>query len=233
MGAVRRFTADASHQMRTPLAVLRMHLELVRRHGAAGTEGHAALDDIERAARRLERLLSQLIALARAEEVPAEGVLPTMAMDLAEVTAAVVAEQVPRAIMRGMDVVFEKPDGFVLILGHPILVGEIVSNLLENAVRYNRADGTVIVRVVCDTAGARVEIEDEGPGIPLAERAMAFERFCRVPRNGGPEGSGLGLAIVRALADRLGAAVTLDDRISNEPGLLVKVVFRVAFVSKL
>src|SRR4051812_12656541 len=85
--------------------------------------------------------------------------------------------------------------------------GEIIANLLDNAVRYNREGGTVVVRVARDRDSARVEIEDEGPGIPPAERAKAFERFYRVARNGGPEGSGLGLAIVRALADRLGAAV--------------------------
>jgi len=235
MGAVRRFTADASHQMRTPLAVLRTHLELARRYGGAtGPEGRAALDDIEGAARRLEHLLAQLITLARADEGPAEDTLPMTAVDVAEVAASVVAEQVPRALARGVDVEFERLlDGAVPILGHPTLVGEIIGNLLDNAVRYNRVGGTVVVRVARDSAGAaRVEIEDEGPGIPPAERAKAFERFYRVARNGGPEGSGLGLAIVRALADRLGAAVMLGDRADGGPGLLARVVFRELPASK-
>jgi len=228
MGAVRHFTADASHQMRTPLAVLRMHLELARRYGTAAPEGRAALDDIEGAARRLERLLAQLIALARADEGAAEGVAADTTRDLAEVAAEVVAGQVPQALARGMEMQFERPDGAVPILGQPLLVGEIIANLLDNAIRYNRAGGIVLVRVARDGAGCRVEVEDEGPGIPPAERAKVFERFYRMARKDGPEGNGLGLAIVRALADRLGAAITLNDR-SGRPGLRVAVTFRASF----
>jgi two-component system sensor histidine kinase TctE len=82
----------------------------------------------------------------------------------------------------------------------------------------------VTVRVVDHPAGPIAEIEDEGPGIPEAERVKVFERFHRIPRAGSPEGSGLGLAIVQTLADRIGAAVTLNDRPSG-PGLLASVIF--------
>lgn len=232
MGTVRRFTADASHQMRTPLAVLRTHLELARRHTAAGTESRAALDDIEGATRRLERLLAQLIALARADEEPAEDILPMETMDLADVAATVVAGQVPLALMRGVEIHFERPDGAVPILGHPLLVGEIIGNLLDNAVYYNRVGGTVTVRIVCESTSTWAELEDDGPGIPPAERAKVFERFYRLAWKKGPEGSGLGLAIVRALADRLGAAVTLNDRAGGRPGLLARVLFRGVPASK-
>jgi two-component system sensor histidine kinase TctE len=222
LAAMRRFTADASHQLRTPLAVLRMHLELARRAGTDGAAGQAALDDIEGAARRLEHLLAQLIALARADD-GAGGFVPEAAFDLAELAAEVVAEQVPQAIARGGDVRFERPEGVVPILGQRLLVGEIIANLVDNAIRYNRAGGTVTVQV----SAGRIAIADEGPGIPEAERAKVFERFYRVARSGGPEGSGLGLAIVRTLADRLGAAITLHDR-PGGPGLRVEVAFRTA-----
>ena len=225
MGTVRRFTADASHQMRTPLAVLRTHLDLARRYGAtAGPEGREALDDIEGAAQRLEHLLSQLIALARADENAAT--LPVTGVDLGEVTALVLAEQVPRALACGVEVEFVRSDDPVTILGHQTLVGEIIGNLLDNAIRYNKAGGRILVRVLSGEAGARVEIEDDGPGIPEAERDKVFERFYRVARAGGPVGSGLGLAVVRALADRIGAAVTLEDSTRGGPGLLTRVAFR-------
>jgi two-component system, OmpR family, sensor histidine kinase TctE len=225
MTAMRRFTADASHQLRTPLAALRMHLELTRRHGAATPEGEAAVNEIDGAARRLEHLLVQLIALARADEEGGDGGIAETALDLSEVAAELVAEQVPQALARGVELQFERPDGAVPISGETLLVREIVANLLDNAIRYNRACGMVTVRVAHAAVGNRVEIEDEGPGIPPAERAKVFERFYRVPRKDGPEGSGLGLAIVRTLADRLGAAITLNDR-SEGPGLRVDVVFR-------
>ncbi len=76
----------------------------------------------------------------------------------------------PQALARGMDVELERPDGPVPLLGHPFIVGELIANVLDNAIGYNRAGGTVTVRVAREGNGARVEIEDEGPGIPMAER---------------------------------------------------------------
>jgi two-component system sensor histidine kinase TctE len=224
IGAVRRFTADASHQMRTPLTVLRTHLGILQRRGIDTPEGRAALDDIEAATKRLERLLAQLIALARADEGgSAED--ETEYVDLARVAAAVVAERVPQALAAGTDIQFEGPEVPVPIAANEVLTGEIVVNLLDNAIRYNRPGAPVVVRVAAADIGGRLEVEDEGPGIPASDRARVFERFYRIPRKGGPEGSGLGLAIVRALADRLGADVRLDDR-KGGTGLLAIVHFR-------
>jgi two-component system sensor histidine kinase TctE len=224
IGAVRRFTADASHQMRTPLTILRTHLGILQRRGIDTPEGRAALDDIEAATKRLERLLAQLIALARADEGgSAED--ETEYVDLARVAAAVVAERVPQALAAGTDIQFEGPEVPVPIAANEVLTGEIVVNLLDNAIRYNRPGAPVVVRVAAADIGGRLEVEDEGPGIPASDRARVFERFYRIPRKGGPEGSGLGLAIVRALADRLGADVRLDDR-KGGTGLLAIVHFR-------
>jgi two-component system sensor histidine kinase TctE len=224
IGTVRRFTADASHQMRTPLTILRTHLEILQRRGIDTPEGRAALDDIEAATNRLERLLAQLIALARADEGGSAGD-ETECVDLARVAAAVVAERVPQALAAGIDIQFEGPEKPVPIAGNGMLAGEIVANLLDNAIRYNRPGGTVVVRVLVAETGGRLEVEDEGPGIPASEKARVFERFYRIPRKGGPEGSGLGLAIIRALADRLGADVRLHDR-KDGTGLLAVVHFR-------
>ena len=225
-GLVRRFTADASHQMRTPLAILRTHLDLVRRHGSDTPEGRAALADIDGAIHRLERLLAQLLALARADEDIELGTSSETA-DLAQVAAEVLSERVPQALEKDIDIQFERPDYAVPINGSAVLVSEIAANLIDNAIRYNDRGGTLAVRVLADRHHARIEIEDSGPGIPAAERARVFERFYRIPRKGGPEGSGLGLAIVRALADRLGADIRLSDR-AQGPGLIATVEFRKA-----
>jgi two-component system sensor histidine kinase TctE len=228
IGTVRRFTADASHQMRTPLTILRTHLEILQRRGIDTPEGRAALDDIEATTNRLERLLTQLIALARADEGGSTGD-ETECVDLARVAAAVVAERVPRALAAGTDIQFEAPEQPVPIAANEVLTGEIVANLLDNAIRYNRPGGAVIVRVAGAEVGARLEVEDEGPGIPASDRARVFERFYRIPRKAGPESSGLGLPIVRALADRLGSDVRLHDR-HGRTGLLAVVHFRGAVV---
>jgi two-component system sensor histidine kinase TctE len=222
IGAIQRFTADASHQLRTPLAIVHTHLDLVRRHGSDTPAGRSALDDIEAATLRLERLLTQLLALARADdETVAE---PAQILDLRRIAAEIVAERVPQALAAGIEVQFDGAGDVVAIRGDPLLVGELIANLLDNAIRYNHRGGTVTVRVTAERGCRRLEVEDDGPGIPAVDRMRVFERFYRVARKDGPEGSGLGLSIVRALADRLGARIALCDSEQGR-GLLVVVDF--------
>jgi two-component system sensor histidine kinase TctE len=205
---VRRFTADASHQMRTPLAILRTHLDLVRRLGSETPAGQSALDEVDGAINRLERLLRQLVTLARADE---QNIAQPVAenVDLNEIAFNVLSERAPQAFARDIDVQFDRFDGRAMIPGNSVLIGELLANLIDNAIRYNRAGGMVLVRTIVDATIARVEVEDTGPGIPEAHLARVFERFYRIPMTNGPEGSGLGLAIVKALSDRLGAEIVL------------------------
>jgi two-component system, OmpR family, sensor histidine kinase TctE len=220
---VRRFTADASHQMRTPLAILRTHLDLVRRLGSETPAGQSALNEVDNAINRLERLLRQLVTLARADEQNiAQPVVENV--DLNEIAFNVLSERAPQAFARDIDVQFDRFDGRAMIAGNSVLIGELLANLIDNAIRYNRAGGMVLVRTIVEAAAARVEIEDTGPGIPDAHFARVFERFYRIPMTNGPEGSGLGLAIVKALSDRLGAQIVLSTRTEGQ-GLLASVSF--------
>ena len=208
--AIRRFTGDASHQMRTPLAILLTHLDLVRRFGGtASEEGRTALADAEEGARRLERLIAQLLALARADEEPTATAERS---DLSAIAAAVARERAPHAIKAGLELSFEAPGGNrpAWVHGAAFMIAEIIGNLLDNAVRFCRPGGTVMVRVV-DGERPSIAITDEGPGIPEVDLALVFERFYRVRREG-PAGTGLGLSIVRTIADRLGARVELANR---------------------
>jgi two-component system sensor histidine kinase TctE len=145
-------------------------------------------------------------------------------VDLVEIARAASVEHAPQAVKTGIDLHFEAPENAVTILSQPDLAGELVGNLIDNAIRYNRDRGVVAVTVLDEGA---VTIEDEGPGIPPDARATAFERFGRLAPDRGREGSGLGLAIVRALADSLGAEVELADR-GASPGLRVTVRFPVS-----
>ena len=223
---VRRFTADASHQMRTPLAILRTHLDLVRRLGSETPAGQSALNEVDNAINRLERLLRQLVTLARADEQNiAQPVVENV--DLNEIAFNVLSERAPQAFARDIDVQFDRFDGRAMIAGNSVLIGELLANLIDNAIRYNRAGGMVLVRTVIEAAAARAEIEDTGPGIPEAHLARVFERFYRIPMTNGPEGSGLGLAIVKALSDRLGAQIVLSPGAEGQ-GLLISVSFPLA-----
>lgn len=223
---VRRFTADASHQMRTPLAILRTHLDLVRRLGSQTPAGQSALGEVDGAINRLERLIRQLVTLARADEQTIAQ--PTIEnVDMNEIAFNLLSERAPQAIARDIDVQFDRSEGRAMVRGNSLLIGELLANLVDNAIRYNRAGGLVLVRTFVDLNEARVEIEDSGPGIPAAHLGRVFERFYRVPMTNGPEGSGLGLAIVKALADRLQAQIVLSSRREGS-GLLASVRFPLA-----
>lgn len=214
-GGVRRFTADASHQMRTPLSVLKVQVELARRGSSA------ALDEIADAVQRLERLVTQLLALARAEE---GGVSPPLeAVDLKEVSSAVIGRLINQAIQAGVELDLDAQDGeSYLVQAHRTLVFEIVANLIDNGIRYNRRGGMVTVLLSRDAAHVRLTVSDDGPGIAPEYHDRIFERFFRATGPNGAEGTGLGLAIVQSAAARMGARVTIA---SDGPGTRICVMF--------
>lgn len=208
--SLRQFTSNASHQLRTPLAIVRLHTDVLARYGATSLQGATALDDIVGAIDSLDRLLSQLIALARLDE-PSHALPEAAPFDLCALAAAAVAHRVSHPDTARMDVGFEASDMAVEALGNEMLASEMISNLLDNAVRYNRPDGSVTVRVLWRDGVPAVEVDDDGPGIAPENREKVWERFYRVPGADAPPGSGLGLPIVWALGERIGARTMLED----------------------
>ena len=221
--AMSRFTADASHQMRTPLTILRTHISVLE--GLITTRGaaHASLMDIQEAADRLERLLIQLLKLARADS--GQSVDKEAApIDLREVVQEVAMKQVPQALEAGIELHFEAEPRPFPTQANPIMINEMLTNLIDNAIRYNQPGGSVVVRLT-DTDGKQVvSVEDDGPGIPDAERDKVFTRFYRLNRDQGRVGSGLGLAIVQSLATTLNAEIIMSAGTNNR-GLRVRVAF--------
>jgi two-component system sensor histidine kinase TctE len=128
------------------------------------------------------------------------------------VAAAVITRQINRAIDAGIDLTIEgDPDVGHIVPGHRTLIFEILSNLIDNGIRYNRRGGTVSVRLQTTASETSIAIVDDGPGIAIEHREAAFDRFVRLGTPGSPEGSGLGLAIVRSAAARLNATVAFGD----------------------
>jgi two-component system sensor histidine kinase TctE len=211
---VRRFTADASHQMRTPLAVLKVQVALARRGDPQ------ALSEIADAADRLEHLVTQLLALARAEEAGASP--PLEQVDLREVAVAVINRRIAQAIEAGLEVDFSSPEGQVLIASHRTLLFEILSNLLDNAIRYNRSGRMVAITITRDEKQTTIAVADDGPGLSEADLSRAGARFVRLTTSGSSEGSGLGLAIAHSAAQRLDARLYLTN---TYPGLRAELVF--------
>jgi len=215
-----RFLADASHQLRTPLAGLQAHAEIALAQPLP-TECRAELEHVHGATVRTARLANQLLALARAE-AGTGGADASQRVDLRRIAGEGADEWVRRALTRHIDLGFELEDA--MVPGDPVLLREALSNLVHNALEYVSGGGRVTVRVACRAGNTVLEVEDDGPGIPAAERERVFERFYRVPGTAGT-GSGLGLAIVREIAQRHGAAVAIGEGEGGR-GCRISLVFR-------
>jgi two-component system sensor histidine kinase TctE len=196
MQVQQRFVADAAHQMRTPLAGLKTQAELaLRQRDLEGIE--QTMRQIALGADRASRLINQLLALARAESHTPAGM---QRLDLRAFSESVTRDWVALAQTREIDLGYESDAGAAVVEGNPLLLRELLGNLIDNAIRYTPAGGTVTVRVGCQGETAVIDVEDNGSGIPAAEQALVFERFYRVLGTE-TEGSGLGLAIVREIAE--------------------------------
>lgn len=211
LAVMRDFTADASHQLRTPLAILKAHLSLLDRHPPGSTAWTVSRADIDAAVHRLDHLIAQLLTLAAIEEGAARRPKPDT-IDVAGLARDAAADFAGLALRRGIDLSFEALSQPSVTL-EPFLLEEILRNLIDNALRYTDPGGQVAVTVASveepDPAEVRITVADNGPGIPEAERERVFERFHRLDAGRDTEGSGLGLAIVRAFSEHLGAVVTL------------------------
>jgi two-component system sensor histidine kinase TctE len=224
----KRFLADAAHQLKTPLAGLRMQADLAQRENDP-KEIRNSLQHIARSSVRATHTVNQLLALARAETTGRN--LPNTDIDLAQLVTEVVQDSVPRALEHGVDLGYEGPNQIPRehhIEGNTTLLQEMVRNLVDNAINYSGRQGVVTVRVFFDPySGVQIlQVEDNGPGIPENERELVLQPFYRALGTN-VDGSGLGLAIVHEIAQQHGADIAMDaahpERV--QPGLKVSVRF--------
>ena len=236
MRAQKHFLADAAHQLKTPLAGLRTQAELAQRQIDAGRSDPQALKEslqqIARSSESAAHMVNQLLAMARAENQ--QHAAQREVVNLAWLATETVRDFVPRALEQHIDLGYEGPGDAAaarhpqgpLVLGHALLLRELIRNLVDNALRYTPGGGTVTVRVIDDPFGQVVvlQVEDSGPGIAMAERELVFQPFYR-SLGTNVDGSGLGLAIVREIAAQHGAEVTINDASTRSPapGTLITV----------
>jgi two-component system, OmpR family, sensor kinase len=220
----RQFVGDAAHELRSPLTAVQLQLSLLKR-AVDDEERAAAIERLERGVLRCNRLVQQLLTLARQDPQPQE--VDNEDVDMNQLARELVADSEPRALANQQRLHLEAAAQPSLVRGDREALRVMLSNLIDNALRYTPREGSVAVRTARDTAEILVEVEDTGPGIAPEHRQRVFDRFYRVPRAAGEEGSGLGLAIVKRVADRHAATVTLDDA-RNGSGLKVSVRFPAA-----
>ncbi len=213
----KRFLADAAHQLKTPLAGLRMQADLAQREGASAEELKLSLRQIGRSSIRATHTVNQLLAMARAES--SSAVMTHVPCNLVQLTLEVIRDSLPRAMDKSLDLGYEgeQPDGEGLtLLGNPTLLKEMIRNLVDNAVNYTPSHvdkpGIVTVRILKDRFSKAVvlQVEDSGPGIPAAERELVFQPFYRALGTEA-DGSGLGLPIVLEIARQHQATVMVED----------------------
>jgi two-component system sensor histidine kinase TctE len=213
----KRFLADAAHQLKTPLAGLRMQADLAQQQGANAEDLKHSLRQIGRSSIRATHTVNQLLALARAES--GGTVLSHQPCDLARLTMDVVRDCVPRAMEKSIDLGYEGAEpgsSGAHIPGNLTLLKEMVRNLVDNAINYTPSTperpGVITARVLLDpfSGALALQVEDNGPGIPLAERELVFQPFYRALGNEA-DGSGLGLPIVQEIARQHHAEISVDD----------------------
>lgn len=209
----RRFTGDASHQLRTPLAALMGQVEVALRRPRATDEYERVLQTVHREAQRLRQIVESLLFLARAD---GEAALPSrQRLDLAEWLPDHLQQWSEHE--RFADLAFESScDGPCDVEAHPIMLGELINILLDNAFKYSPPDTEIAVRLARADGTVCVAVENEGPGIAEADLLRLFTPFFRsdLTRQRKIEGVGLGLSIARRLANSIGGQLAVE----NEPG---------------
>ncbi len=226
----KRFIADAAHQLKTPLAGLRMQAELAQRE-ADPQELRSSLRQIGLSVVRTTRLVNQLLTLARTENLglAAAGNL----LDLRQPVRDALQDIAPLAFDKGLELEFDAPETALWVRGNALLLQELTKNLLDNAIAYTERGGSVALRVRARMQDWSIElaVEDTGIGIAPAERELVLQPFYRVLGTG-HDGSGLGLSIVHEIARQHGTSLELGDNPASRdparPGL--RAVLRFAAV---
>jgi len=227
----RRFIADASHQLRTPLTVLKTQAELAQRELDRGEAGPRAaglreiVDSIAATTDSTVHLANRLLMLARIEHSGHHTPVP---VPLRAMVQQVALEMALSAVKRDIDLALEADAEFA-VQGQSLLLHELVANLVDNALHYTPSGGSVVLRLRHEDGHIVLEVEDSGPGIPQADRERVFSPFYRAATSmqTNPGGSGLGLAIVRDIAALHRARITLGSGPAGR-GLVVRVSFPAA-----
>jgi len=218
----RLFTANAAHELRTPLAAIQAQLYVARTaEDEAGRQ--RAMDQLQRGVERGIRLVGQMLTLARLD--PELALPEVQPVDVGEVAEAVCAELAPLALQRDQTLELKVEPDLPLLPGNADMLSMLLSNLLDNAIRYTQPGGHINIDVRQRVAGLLMEVSDDGPGIPAAQRERVFDRFYRIARQDQP-GTGLGLAICQRIAELHNAHITLAAG-PNDRGVTASVLFSI------
>lgn len=221
MDAMQRFTANAAHQLRTPLAAIQAQAEVALGE-TDPVEIEKTLAHLRDSTTQTTRLVNQLLSLARTS--PDASQPTTEKIDLNTLCALTTQDMVPNAIAKDIDLGWEAPSRTLNLEGEKTLIEELLRNLIHNALAYCPPGSQVTVGLKSEGDRGILEVEDNGPGIPEANRMQVFERFYRIPGSADAHGCGLGLPIVREIARRHGGDADVRSG-HNGSGTIIRVEF--------
>ncbi|AEG93982.1 ATP-binding protein [Ramlibacter tataouinensis] len=205
--AQKNFVADAAHELRSPLAALRLQVQALRRASDDASGREAAIARLQQGIERAIRLVGQMLVLAR-QEAGGEAA-PVQPVALQALLQEAIGAALPQATARGIDLGLAAVEP-ATVQGRAQELLILLNNLVDNAIKYAPPGGRVDLGLALEDGAPVLTVEDSGPGIPEDQRERAFDRFHRLGSADEAAGSGLGLAIVRAIAQRHGASVRLD-----------------------
>ncbi|WP_455884973.1 ATP-binding protein [Pseudomonas spelaei] len=209
VGRERRFIADAAHEMRTPLAVLRVHAQNLLEAGTE-TERRESLAFLISGVDRTSRLVNQLLTMARLE--PSDEHLPVQAIDLAAAVRETLIQLTPWLLSKGLELVFDVDAAAYAVSTDAVAINIALTNLVTNAANFSPEHGVITVGLRKHANRFVLTVDDQGPGIDENERDRLFERFYS---RGNAQGAGLGLTIVQTIAQRLGGRIHLENQASG------------------
>ncbi|WIE47194.1 ATP-binding protein [Pseudomonas sp. GM17] len=209
MGRERRFIADAAHEMRTPLAVLRVHAQNLMEEGSE-QDRRESLEHLIAGVDRTTRLVNQLLTMARIE--PQTDTPAAPCIDLAATVRESLVQLTPWLLNQGLELAFDVDEGIGRVRVNAAAIDIALNNLVTNAANFSPPHGLITVRLAKKQEHYELSVEDQGPGIDETERERLFERFYS---RGNAQGAGLGLTIVQAIAARLGGQIRLENRHSG------------------
>jgi heavy metal sensor kinase len=219
---IKRFSADASHELRTPITIIQSEAEMCLQQAASGTRTAERLQSIIEECKRLTDLTSQLLQLSRAESNPAMTANAPFALN--KLLLEVIDSFEPIALKNAVALKYLEPEGSCLVRGDRDAMRQVFHNLVDNAIKYNVSGGTVEVSCECDEQHVVIEVRDTGRGITPDELPQVFERFYRGRGDSrssgnssttGYEGSGLGLSIVKRIVANHGGQCTAASRVGD------------------
>ncbi|MGP6428583.1 ATP-binding protein [Pseudomonas paraglycinae] len=209
LGRERRFIADAAHEMRTPLAVLRVHAQNLLEAGTE-QERRESLEFLIAGVDRTSRLVNQLLTMARLE--PKASAPANQRIDLGDTVRNSLVQLTPWLLSKHLELAFDVNEQPFPAFADAATIDIALNNLITNAANFSPEQGVISVQLTRADGFYHLSVEDQGPGIDEADRARLFERFYS---RGNPEGAGLGLTIVNTIATRLGGRITLENRVEG------------------